>query len=172
MQQVHRFGITAKRLFIFLIIVIVSYMIYIPVTKRLYSYAPSPLSLSPYANSASGNSMKIILCWTPFFGTPMGNDYLNWCPLRNSCFITSKQSDYENAHALVFHPKDMNLRNLPPKRHPAQIYVFLSHESPPHTDTKAYEIKKFFNWTMTYRLDSDIPYPYSYIVKGDVSMPC
>jgi glycoprotein 3-alpha-L-fucosyltransferase len=39
-----------------------------------------------------------------------------------------------------------------------QVWVLYLHESPFHTYT--YEPKDVFNWTATYRRDSDIPIPY------------
>ena len=52
-----------------------------------------------------------------------------------------------------------------------QIYIFYSIESPPHSGIKRKEWaiydEHFFNWTMSYRLDSDIYMPYGWTVPLD-----
>lgn len=162
--------ITKRKFYIFLVAIATSYLGYLVLAKiflHLSPYAPVPIRAFTKRNRSQ---TKMILTWTPFFGKPMTNDYLNGCPFRNVCFISTKHSDYKDADAFVYHATDMDLRNLPPEKSPAQLYVLLSHESPPHTHAKAYELSNFFNWTMTYRLDSDVPYPYSYIVKAAVSL--
>ena len=45
-------------------------------------------------------------------------------------------------------------------RRPEQIYVMGLQESPKTTKIDYDSFSGFFNWTMTYRLDSDIPHPY------------
>ena len=60
---------------------------------------------------------------------------------------------------LVFHSQ--NRPNLPYKRLPTQKYVFFALEPEWHVHPLAIE----FNLTMTYRLDSDIPIPYSRFKK-------
>ena len=50
-------------------------------------------------------------------------------------------------------------------RRPEQIYVMGLQESPKTTTKIDYDgFSGFFNWTMTYRLDSDIPHPYGRMV--------
>ena len=49
-----------------------------------------------------------------------------------------------------------------------QIYIYFNLESPvnsAHTHQEKYN--NFFNWTMTYRKDSDIAKPYGWIVPID-----
>ena len=51
---------------------------------------------------------------------------------------------------------------------PGQVFVFVSYEPPSyiHSDVyKSLEWDGVFNWTMTYRLDSDIPYRYGQFVQ-------
>ena len=66
-------------------------------------------------------------------------------------------------HAILFHQRSFSLRDKPSTRRPEQRYVHWSFESPVHrfydqTDLK--DLDNFFNWSMTYRLDSDFPVPY------------
>lgn len=110
---------------------------------------------------------KLILSWTKFFGIPLDDRYLDDCPeLRQNCTITIDQKMYAEADAIVFHPRDLNWTVLPPGRSPNQRYLFLMHESPPHTCINLDHRRNFFNWSFTYRLDSDVPFPYTYLAPN------
>ena len=63
---------------------------------------------------------------------------------------------FSKADAVVYHMRDsINMRLAKRKRRRKQRFVFTLWESPMHTpDLKPYH--HFFNWTMTYRLDSHI----------------
>ena len=55
------------------------------------------------------------------------------------------------------------------RRDPNQVYIFVSYEPPEYLHSDLYGSPTWdgiFNWTMTYRLDSDIPYRYGEFVKG------
>ena len=67
--------------------------------------------------------------------------------------------------ALIFHPINYFEKDLPVYRMPHQRYVFFFHEA--QTSFREYPIfhhppKWFFNWTMTYRRDSDVYSPDAY----------
>ena len=71
----------------------------------------------------------------------------------------------EDFDAVVFHEPYWHGRNdLPTKRSPHQRYVYWTIEAPGlHSYVgKWQELPDFFNWTMTYRWDSDIVVPYGY----------
>jgi hypothetical protein len=61
---------------------------------------------------------------------------------------------------------------LPKRRLPHQRYVFFSIESPAWAAYRVARMANFlFNWTMTYRWDSDVIYPYGYITPtGNVPL--
>ena len=64
-------------------------------------------------------------------------------------------------HSIVFEKHS----SLPKSRSPHQRYVFLTRESPAHAPLpRSYEAH-VFNWTMTYRSDSDFYFPYGRIKK-------
>lgn len=109
---------------------------------------------------------KVILSWTKFFGRKMDDKYFDNCPeMREICELTDNRYLYDKADAIVFHPPDMKWTRIPPQRWPHQRYVFLLHESPSfHALINLDRVPDFFNWTMTYRLDSDIAYPYGYLL--------
>jgi alpha-1,3-fucosyltransferase len=125
----------------------------------------------------SKNSTPIILLWTPFFGSKYWNDFsstpgneLRKCPVNN-CIITSDRSLFDISSALLYHWSEIDLNDLP-KTHPTnQRWVLYNKESPRGTlnDMKKKRdildvISPQINWTMTYRLDSDIVEPYGKIL--------
>ena len=69
--------------------------------------------------------------------------------------------------AILFHIRDMNDgRILLPnqkRRKPNQRYVMFLMESPLNDNFPYEKFGKFFNWTMTFRRDSDFYRPYGWI---------
>ncbi|VDN39147.1 unnamed protein product [Gongylonema pulchrum] len=113
---------------------------------------------------------KLMIMWTTFFKQHPRNrmHLLDECPdLIDKCYLTDDRQLADSADAIVFHYMDHDflLDDLPKVRHPSQRYVFLTVEAPP-----SYRILQsrrnlrtpanFFNWTMTYRYDSDVPWIY------------
>lgn len=149
------------------------FLFLVVVTFCLYNFRPrktveSGIHTERVSLSSPTQSLrkKIILSWTTFFKIPLGDKYFNSCPeLRQICTLTTDRKAHTQAEAIVFHPFDMNWTDLPSSRGPAQRYVFLLHESPA-TGAKLDVQPGFFNWSMTYRLDSDIPYPYWYLARN------
>ncbi|XP_032223447.1 alpha-(1,3)-fucosyltransferase C-like [Nematostella vectensis] len=115
---------------------------------------------------------KLILAYTPFFGSspwPMFdnttfNSFL-WekgCPMYNCDFTCDKK--YLNvSDAVLFHGRDMTplaeLRSLMNRKSPHQRWVFYLRENPINTFLNLPQYNGIFNWTMTYRTDSDIYVP-------------
>ncbi|XP_054719863.1 alpha-(1,3)-fucosyltransferase C-like [Uloborus diversus] len=100
---------------------------------------------------------KTILLWTKFFGI---SDYVPklstlGCP-KPKCFITSDRRFLNKSDALVFHLRDINLKDLPAYRNKNQVWILVHHESPHHTPDVLKYLNGLFNWTATYRSDSDI----------------
>ena len=80
-----------------------------------------------------------------------------FCPfLSNHCDITTDYNRFSEADAVVYHMRESIDRNqATAKRLSKQRFVFALWEPPIHTpNLKSY--RQFFNWTMTYRFDSDI----------------
>ncbi|XP_013384154.1 alpha-(1,3)-fucosyltransferase C [Lingula anatina] len=98
------------------------------------------------------------------------------CPVSN-CIMTLNQSKLNEADAVLLHICPLaNKKNpvWPTRTNPDQIWIFYTHESPcfrgfagkweqlyPEWDSKG------FNWTMTYRADSDIPMFYGDVWKRE-----
>lgn len=113
-----------------------------------------------------------ILLWTnskhtPFTYFKTGHEYFKEkkCVFQN-CFIESNTisnlSDVSNYDAVLFNAMTLKtnpLQKLPNKRAENQKYILVSTKSSatyPITD----RYNNFFNWTWTYKLDSDINFAY------------
>ncbi|KAF2883569.1 hypothetical protein ILUMI_22633 [Ignelater luminosus] len=89
------------------------------------------------------------------------------CSVKN-CIVTYKDEDLEIADLVLFQMLFMvGPYELPQtKRNPNQIWTFVTEESPLHSFLYFTRYQRypcfdgFFNWSMTYRMDSDIPMPY------------
>ena len=121
---------------------------------------------------------KIILYWTTYFGfyfgdwaekkfitsdARLGTKSFDKCPVKQ-CFATHDRSLLNDSHALIFHPRDIDTEDLPNHRLVHQRYIFYNLEPPFLTtfDSKLFKkVNGLFNWTMTYRKDSDIYHPNS-----------
>ena len=79
---------------------------------------------------------------------------------------------FSTADAILFQGGRMPKK--PPKRsRDEQVYVFVDNESPLHLHSSGYLLHSWndvINWTMTYRLDSDMKYTYGAIQLGGREM--
>ncbi|KAM3965946.1 alpha-(1,3)-fucosyltransferase C [Aphomia sociella] len=129
--------------------------------------------------------LKYILVWTTpdRFTNPFGEGQMpfisNTCSYIN-CYITSKKTllnrDNRNFDAVIFDVH--NLRHwknihLPRERSIRQKYVFYGKRSSDDTPICALFVDKYFNWTWTYKLHSDIVSPFIEVknLKGDIVAP-
>ncbi|CAN7950674.1 unnamed protein product, partial [Ixodes hexagonus] len=113
-----------------------------------------------------------ILLWTPWFGLwvfgldspKTGEVILPRCAHR--CFLTNDRSLLDHSDAVVFHVRDWGVEDVPPARTSTQKWVWWTMESPDHTKSYGYRWpENMFNWTMSYRRDSDVLTPYGETVK-------
>ncbi|EDO46847.1 predicted protein, partial [Nematostella vectensis] len=96
-------------------------------------------------------------------------DFIHWddklCPVSN-CRISYNKSDLPQANAVIFHGRDMltmaQMKQILPSRTPTQRWVYFMHENPHYTYYDPAIYNGLFNWTMTYRRDSDFFVPYNY----------
>jgi alpha-1,3-fucosyltransferase len=128
-----------------------------------------PKSLPLYLNQTinfeclnSSKNIKLILLWTPFYekvsygyGLGLMKPFqVNQCPISN-CEITNDKSRLNQSDFVLVHMRN-TLSNLPKYRPSKQRWIFNLYESPIHSPSfKKY--RRFFNYTSTYRLDSDFP---------------
>uniref|UniRef100_A0A915DQN2 Fucosyltransferase n=1 Tax=Ditylenchus dipsaci TaxID=166011 RepID=A0A915DQN2_9BILA len=125
-------------------------------------------------NPVEKTNRPIILAWTTFFSQNLLDALLlaKWgngmsivpfnqseCPYE-CVYSTDRQRDLSHASIVIFSPRDLNEKDVPP-RNPDQLNVFLLNESPFHSDPNYKRLPPdFFNISMTYRKDSDIFMPY------------
>jgi hypothetical protein len=102
-----------------------------------------------------------VLFWTPWFGDRWYENHTVSCQsLSQTCLITYNQSVLDTAALIVFSALDLPQTNWP-RRAPGQPWVLFSSESP--LVLQQYHIPALlprFNYSMSYRFDSTIPYPY------------
>lgn len=120
------------------------------------------------------DGIKYILLWTRYDREP----FMYWklkkvhframnCKFQN-CYLTNKKTffkDITNFDAILFNA--INLTGgmeLPVIRSDNQIYVFVSTDSAANFPLTSEDFNLFFNYSWTYKLNSDIPFPY-FIVR-------
>jgi len=129
-------------------------------------------TLPPRPHYVDNTKTKYILTWCEAYGSlkygwEFGEEKFRsaGCP-ESRCFLTSDRKylgSVSEFDAIIFHQRSIQLRNTPAKRRPEQRYVHWMFESPAHSNydfTPASKLAGFFNWSMSYRLDSHFPKPY------------
>ncbi|XP_013921301.1 PREDICTED: alpha-(1,3)-fucosyltransferase 4-like [Thamnophis sirtalis] len=102
--------------------------------------------------------------WAPFRS---GGGVAGACMQFNisACSLSTNRSLLPQAHAVLFHHRDLQshgLAQLPRQRPRDQRWVWMNFESPSHTGGLR-DLGGLFNWTMSYRADSDVFVPYGYL---------
>nr|XP_045619552.1 alpha-(1,3)-fucosyltransferase C-like isoform X1 [Procambarus clarkii] len=111
--------------------------------------------------------LKKILFWNSVFGDKsfyfgFGREPFLRAGCRvNTCMTTADRSmfPHQEIDAIVWHFRSQD-KSLPKQRSPHTRYVFWLLESPCLMFGSAEPFNQVFNWTFTYRLDSDFPRPY------------
>uniref|UniRef100_A0A8C5LPV2 Fucosyltransferase n=1 Tax=Leptobrachium leishanense TaxID=445787 RepID=A0A8C5LPV2_9ANUR len=80
------------------------------------------------------------------------------------CQLTTNRSLYQEADAILFHHRDIiDFFDFPLIGRPtSQKWIWMNFESPAHSPWLN-SLGGVFNWTMSYRVDSDIFMPYGYL---------
>ncbi len=134
-------------------------------------------------NHEASNKIKRILFWTPYFDWKdfkfgIGQDPFvrAGCRITN-CLTTYDRSFLNESDALLFHAINFDpVNDAPLQRMPHQRYVFFSYEAEaPSRSSPVFQhltVKGFYNWTMTYRRDSDIysSEPYGLLRRKNTSL--
>ena len=119
-------------------------------------------------------SYKYILTWCEAYGGQTygwayGSDKFKEAEcLESRCFLTSNRwllSSVSQFDAIMFHQRSFSWGDAPKaaERRPEQRYVHWMFESPAHLNYDIIslpELSNYFNWSMSYRLDSTFPSPY------------
>ncbi|XP_035697428.1 4-galactosyl-N-acetylglucosaminide 3-alpha-L-fucosyltransferase FUT5-like [Branchiostoma floridae] len=116
---------------------------------------------TPFASNDKIHIKKIVL-WTTIFGKNLLERMS--CKSTKTCIFTDDRSQVESADAVVFHfwdtPMVYNKSFMPSVRPPHQFWVWYAKECPEnnrYVDLASYS--GIYNWTMTYRNDSDVKIP-------------
>lgn len=140
-------------------ILILVYIIFLEKEKFELLYLDKSHQIKPT------EKLKRILFWTTFFdwkdfqfGIGQEPFYRAGCRFSN-CITTDDRTFLNQSDALIFHPNNFDMKDLPSYRMPHQRYVFTYFEALlSQRDLPIFQNAPngFFNWTMTYRRDSDI----------------
>ncbi|KFM80284.1 Glycoprotein 3-alpha-L-fucosyltransferase A, partial [Stegodyphus mimosarum] len=129
-------------------------------------------------NSERSAKRKIILLWTPwnsirktinyYFLRPGNKTFVKHnCPNPN-CVATQNRKNLQKADAVLFHLIDTNVTDLPLNRTSNQIWILYNMEPPwqvkKHMLSEIHKLKNTFNWTMSYRSNSDVTVKYGIIM--------
>jgi len=120
------------------------------------------------ARAYQETGMKTILLWNTLFGDRNfyfgEGDVFHDCPV-NKCKIFNYRNhlNVEDYDAILFHGNELSEYEMPERRRIRQLYVYVNLESPANWAIPRKYDKEYFNLTMTYRLDSDVPWTYGII---------
>ena len=144
--------------------------------KYLFGNPNGTFSMEGNLSDAASPDTKLILIWSRPDWQTEGARIFAHCP-ENRCALTTNSKAYYNRSAAVLFfasPPDDSGRPEPKRAFPHQVFVFVLGESPQHDGIgRAVDYRgavdfmykdNFFNWTMTYRLDSDVRAHYTYTV--------
>lgn len=146
------------------------------IEREVGGIAPAqPAYDAPVTSSHESDSFKKILFWNDAYGDPgffFGQGHEPFvragCPV-NSCYATHNRSLFppEDVDALIWHLR-ANDKSLPRKRSPHTYYIFWMIESALYTFEDVNVFNGVFNWTFTYRMDSDFPRPYGKVERTPI----
>ncbi|XP_033727912.1 glycoprotein 3-alpha-L-fucosyltransferase A-like [Pecten maximus] len=92
-----------------------------------------------------------------YFNKPKGVNGSRFKFCKHKCYLTYGISSYETSHVVLFHgPTLGSYVTSPPTKYPGQIWILHGKESPVNYVGSLKTWRRVFNWTMTYRRDSDI----------------
>ncbi|GBM30267.1 Alpha-(1,3)-fucosyltransferase C [Araneus ventricosus] len=130
-------------------------------------------------SEADNTSPKLILLWTTYFNKIYSEDFYFFeegrktfdrynCQVSN-CYVTANKSSAYHSDAILFHVPDLHSSNIPKRFRNDQIWILYSMEPPRYAVLKWYLISSLFNWTMTYRSDSDVQVKYGEVVRKKIA---
>ncbi|XP_045213820.2 4-galactosyl-N-acetylglucosaminide 3-alpha-L-fucosyltransferase FUT6-like [Mercenaria mercenaria] len=120
---------------------------------------------------AENATQKVLLIFNMpgFENVVTTNEKFKTCEYNN-CMMTSDKSYLKTADALLFIICNKGMGSKPPisqqNRNPNQAWIFKCGETPIHhwfSDYKSAAWDNTMNWSISYRIDSDMPHPYGYL---------
>ena len=175
-----RFG--SNLLFKWLVILMLTYLIVVLYATSIFL---ASLNLYDEANfnvaKSADKKLKFILLWnapqrieTLIFGSGHDSFVDHGCPVSD-CYIVNSPYQYpkrplDSFDAIIFNLNDQFNSQMPSNestqssRRLQQRFIFFTQEPPPHINNiiSGYRAN-YFNWTMSYRFDSDIQFLYGRI---------
>ncbi|XP_067654941.1 alpha-(1,3)-fucosyltransferase C-like [Haliotis asinina] len=137
-----------------------------------YFRVGKPKHTSPEVGLKTNRTYKMIhlhsFPW--YYELQMGEKHFEGCPV-STCVYADKPETIPESDAILFFT-DHQAGNSPPEKSPGQIWIFFSVESPIHSGNSGFGGPLWegkFNWTMSYRLDSDIKFGYGDVVPGGIT---
>lgn len=127
--------------------------------------------------------LKYMLLWTPYEFAPfyyLGEGQKNFIRINCSvinCYMTTDRNffdgDLTKFDAIAFNGRNLIETDLPKERSAHQKYIYINMESSDNFPVCNEVFDGFFNWTSTYKLNSDVPYPYMLIknIDGEIVGP-
>ena len=142
-------------------------------TSRHAMTAKLAFNNEPRKHVSNKDDLKLVLFYTPLFGKSpwpgLANDYnfTHWnhisCDVQ-ACRVSYNRRDLARSDAVIFHGRDlpsvMHMKQILKQKPPQQRWVYFIHESPKFTYYDPWLYNGYFNWTMSYRKDSDFVVPY------------
>lgn len=180
----------SKEFSVFVALVVVLYIYRLSLTPKHEDFITDKLTSKYKKHLLDKPGMKYILQWTlsntiPFSTWGYGRDEFvkRKCKV-NKCFVTPDRSflDITEFDLVAFHGpeiapltkirKHVKLPSLK-QRNKNQKYVFVSIESSNYYPVCEKKYDDYFNWTWTYKFDSDINYQYVAVknIHGDTIGP-
>ncbi|XP_064602857.1 glycoprotein 3-alpha-L-fucosyltransferase A-like [Liolophura sinensis] len=116
--------------------------------------------------SPDNGKKKLILQWTRLFHHNfwLHDDIFKHCPV-SSCRVTTDKKQLNRSDVVVFHPRNMHEHPLPSQKWKFQRWLLFSLEPPYLNGILPQKYNNLFNWTMTYREDSDFVYSYNEVKR-------
>ncbi|XP_053212461.1 4-galactosyl-N-acetylglucosaminide 3-alpha-L-fucosyltransferase FUT6-like [Panonychus citri] len=114
------------------------------------------------------SSPAVIILWTAPYDSWQGSTDV---PLDCDCIVTQNRSLLAQAKAVIFYWRRTNLTDLPKYKFQGQTWILHHLESPVNTHRLS-ELTAFSNYIdcwSSYRVDSDFPTPYGFILPKDES---
>lgn len=121
---------------------------------------------------------KKILIWNEGYGTKTMGFGFGRAPFQlakcevDTCFVTGNRTllPFEEFDSVIFHFRSLDRRAMPRKsaRYRHQRWIFEEVESSSYIYQDPVVFNGLFNWTMTYRRDSDIVYTYGRVYPKEI----
>ena len=115
--------------------------------------------------------LKVILFYTTYFGSSNWPGIAQGAELNiscgeHTCRFTHNRNELQRSDAVMFHGRDLPsetvIKEVEKNKPSWQRWVYHLWESPHNAGRNPALFNGMFNWTMTYRVDSDFFIPYGY----------